>query len=322
MRDTSIVATCWTRHFKSPMPIAPTNRPPVLFSISDATDPEYLTLATSDWQPVVVARAYIESVWPRVQPYLDDGFPSKAACAFRPHFWELYLCAALLDANMDLVPRSERGGEDAGPDFLLRDGTYVEAILATPGTGADAVTEAPLGEASYIPDAAIRLRILNAIDKKRRQLETYRASNLVAMDAPFVIAINTGAVPYARHENTLPRIVRSLLPFGDLQVHVDPRTFQQLGSSYQHESAVFKRKGSSVPTDGFLSADLFGGVSAVLYSCADPLNNFPNVGADFIVVHNPTPINRIPLEYLPATYEYSVQGEFVTRTPGIFARAT
>lgn len=292
----------------------------MFFSIPDATDPEYGTLATSNWKPVVEARDYLESVWPRVQPYLDDDFLSKAARAFRPHFWELYLCAALLDAGKRLTPRSERGGGDSGPDFLLAEGIYIEAVLATAGAGADAVSEAPLGVASDVPDDAIRLRILNAIDKKRRQLENYRDADLVPADAPFVIAVNAGAVPSARHENTIPRIVRALLPFGDLRVHINPSTFEQLGTSYQYENAVFKQEGASVPTDGFLSANLLAGVSAVLYSCADPLNNLTDVGADFIVVHNAHAINRMPLKYLPAAYEYSVEGDLLTRTPGLYAR--
>lgn len=291
-----------------------------LFSNPDALDREYQSLASTDWQPAIEAREYLEELWQSAQPYLDSNFREKAAREFRSHFWELYLAAALLDHGHALVPRASRGGRDAGADLLLVDGTAIEAVRAKAGIGSDAVTEPPLGEASSVPDDEIRLRLLNALDEKRRKLDRYCSIGMHPLDKPFVVAINASAVPSARHEQELPRIVRALFPFGPYQVHLNAETLEVIGGSYTYQSAVTKRSGAPVAIDGFLGSKTLQGVSAVLYSCVDPLNRPPRLGGDFIVVHNPHARAPIALGTLPAWREYVLEADAVRIVAGSTAR--
>lgn len=131
------------------------------FSSLRATDQEYRLLKTADWSPAAEVRAFLEGIWPSVAPYLDSALPEKAAHHFRSHFWEVYLAATLVKHGVKLVPRAARGGSDAGPDLLLQDGVGVEATVARAGDGPDAVADPPIGEASWVPDDKIRLRLLN-----------------------------------------------------------------------------------------------------------------------------------------------------------------
>lgn len=241
------------------------------FAHTDAADREYQLLATSTWAPAVEARHFIEAVWPNVAPVLDEDLPAKAARLFRPHFWELYLAASFQAIGFALVPRRDRRGRDAGPDLLLTDGTAIEAVVAQPGVGPDAVTDAGTGIAVSVPDDAIRLRLLNAIDTKRLKADRYVTVGVHAAAAPFVVALNGALVPYPRSEHGLPRIVRALLPLGHLQVHLrmdrvtpasesdaaghrDASALTVTGTSYAYEASIAKASGARVQTDAFFAS--------------------------------------------------------------------
>jgi hypothetical protein len=290
------------------------------FSIRDARDEEYRVIQESDWAPAVEARAFIEALWDRGAPYLDVDLPRKASVQFRCHFWELYLACAFLDNAVPLVRRADRAGRDAGPDLLLESGTGVEAVLARAGTGSDAVPEIATGEARNVPDEKIRLRLLNALDEKRRKLERYVTTGVHKSDTPFVVAINASAVPDARHEHDLPRIVRSLLPFGPLQAHLDLESLEVTRTSYAYQASLTKSSGAGVATDGFLVGSHLAGISAVLYSCTDPLNRPSVLGGDFVLVHNPEARAPVATGGLPSAHEYIVSEGTVHHRPGIIGR--
>jgi hypothetical protein len=290
------------------------------FSIVDPPDEVYRALAASDFPHCRDARDFIEAEWPRVGPYLDADFQEKAARSFRSHFWEFYLVASLRFAGYEIVPRAERTGRDAGPDVLLKDGTAIEAVTATAGAGADAVIEGELGVARPVPDGAIRLRLLNALDEKLRKLGGYHAKGIHSEKAPFIIAVNAGDIPSVRAENTVPRIVRTLFPIGHLQYRVNVDTLEVVDSSYTFEGSVKKVKGTEIPTDGFLSREKMSGVSAVLYSCVNAVNRTSVLGGDFMLVHNPNAACPIPLRYLPVAAEFTFDGKDVRHTPGLLAR--
>jgi hypothetical protein len=292
------------------------------FTHLNAPDEIYRILANSDWQPARSAREFIENTWPRVAPFLDDDFPQKAAREFNAHFWEMYLAVALLDAECDLVTREERGSNEEGPDFLLRTGVAIEAVAKKPGTGDDAVQQLIDGTAQSVPDDRIKLRILNAIDDKRRKLARYVEKGTHSAATPFVVAVNAASVPSARLEHDLPRIVRALFPFGHLQVRINPQSMEITSSSYQRQDGVAKASGTLIRTDTFLAPDGPVGISAVLSSCTDSVNR-PNVaGGDFVVVDNPHARAPIALGTLPAREEYFLKDGAVGRTAGILTRLT
>jgi hypothetical protein len=286
------------------------------FSIEDATDDEYETLRTSDWTPAVEARGFIEESWPIVEPYLDPDFQRKASRCFHPHFWELYLVTAARHAGLLLRARDERGGSDEGPDILLANGIAIEAVAAMPGIGPDAVTEGETGVARSVPDEGISLRLLNALDEKRRKLGRYRSNQTHHEDAPFVVALNAARVPSARLEMPTPRIVRALFGIGNMQVHVERETLEHIATSHARKDSIVKSSGAEVRTNAFLSSGTLAGVSAVLYSCVDSVNRPTALGADFLVVHNPYASAPIATGVLPARSEYVLRGHELVCIPG------
>jgi hypothetical protein len=286
------------------------------FSIVDATDAEYNTLRNSDWLPAVEARRFIEDSWPAAEPYLDVDFRSKAARCFHPHFWELYLVTVANTTGLSLRARRARGGSDDGPDILLASGVAIEAVAAMPGIGPDAVTEGETGVARSVPDEGISLRLLNAVDEKRRKLDRYRSTQVLDPQAPFVIALNAARVPSARLEMPTPRIVRALFGIGHMQVHLSHDTLEHVATSHGRKDFIAKSSGAQVPADGFLSSSSFAGISAVLYSCVDSVNRPAKLGADFVLVHNPNASAPIPTGALPARNEYVLHGDELICHPG------
>ncbi len=287
-----------------------------LFGAATPTDEEYAMFVASDWPPAAEARKRLEYWWSISHQYLDANFIAKAGKRFRPHFWEMYLAASLVAEHFQLTPRAKRIGGDAGPDLVHESGIAIEAVLATGGEGPDRVTTAPEREWRSVPDAQIRLRLLNAIDTKRKKVAKYVQQGMHQAGRPFVVAVNGSATPSARRENSVPRIVRAVFPVGDSQVHINTQSLAIAGTSYGYEPELLKLSGSRISTDVFLNDNAFRQISAVLYSCVGPLNHPDRLGADFIVVHNSNAASPLPVGALPAAWEFYSDGEQVHRVRG------
>ena len=257
------------------------------------------------------ARRDFDALWATAAPFVAPDLRESARKQFQPVFWELYLAAALQHCGVRLVDRAERGLQAAGPDLLQREpAVYYEAVAVTPGVGADAVREpVPVpGKAQDVPDAAISLRLASGLREKVMRYTSYRNDGVIPADAPCVIAINAGAVPGATGESSLPRIVRTVLPFGHEVLHFDWSRRQCVGRSFEHRAALMKRSGASVPTS-FFDQPTVACISAVLYSAVDPFNCPATPGEDFVLVHNPQA--AIPLTHgqVPASCEFWVEDD-------------
>ena len=115
-------------------------------------------------------------------------------------------------------------------------------------------------------------------------------------------------VPFVFQEKTVPRIVSVLFGIGDEVVHIDRGTRQIVGYSFDRQDCITKLKGATVQTT-FFEDPGYHGISAVLYSTADPFN-YPNVpGADFLLVHNPQASARLPESYLRIGEECWSEGD-------------
>ncbi|HZF12201.1 MAG TPA: hypothetical protein VFE33_25725 [Thermoanaerobaculia bacterium] len=255
------------------------------------------------------AKSFLQSLWTRAEAYLDSDLSLKITRDFHQRFWELYLASALLDAGLPLLPRkSER--VMAGPDICISIGPerriWVEAVAVSPGTGPDAVQEATPGVAQDVPDDPIKLRLLNAFDEKYRKHSAYLKKGVVCPSDPYVIAINAAMVPSAMLEREVPRIVRSLLPFGHSVIHLDRESLKAVGSGHRYQGTVTKLSGAEIPTDAFLNST-FGSVSAVLYSWVDAFNHPDELGADLLLLHNPLALNSLDLGFLRRGHEFWVE---------------
>jgi hypothetical protein len=277
------------------------------FSPGDVLDERYQILRDDQLPIVVNGRHFVDSLWAQCQPYLDSDLPLRAQDSFQPCFWELYLAHTLLFHGVDLMPRERRRTRKKGPDLLLNDGvTWVEAVLPTGGEGADAITEPRPGTASWVPHDALKLRLLTAIREKMTKYTRYRETNVLAPRDRYVIAVGGSAIQSARSEQSIPRIVSSVLPFGAEQLHIDTTTLEIVNQSFAYQPSVEKRSGAQVRTTLFQDP-VSAPISALLYAWADEINRPDIPGTNFTIVHNPLAVNPVPLGYFPFGTEYWFQ---------------
>jgi hypothetical protein len=251
------------------------------------------------------AKIFVEALWERAYKYLDSDILKELLIQFHQRFWEIYLAAALLEAGLNLQQSSGRDGPDICIESDNGAKIWVEAVTATPGQGNDAVQEAVIGTVRSVPDDQIKLRLLNAFAEKSRKYKRYREKNWISSEEPYIIAINAAQVPSARRELEIPRIVRSLLPFGFQVLHLSRETLEVTGTSYDYQGEVIKASGTGIETTSFLNSE-YAGISAVIYSCVDAFNYPTEISKALLLFHNPLATTPLPLGFLEKGLEYWV----------------
>ncbi|PZV12099.1 MAG: hypothetical protein DCF22_13155 [Leptolyngbya sp.] len=253
------------------------------------------------------AKIFVEGLGKKAHKYLDPDVLKELPIQFHQRFWEIYLAASLLEAGLDI---QHSNGRD-GPDICIKsnDGSqvWIEAVTASPGEGSDAVQKAEIGAVRSVPDNQIKLRLLNAFSEKSRKYKRYKEKNWVALKEPYVIAINAAQVPSAILELEIPRIVRSLLPFGFQVLHLSKETLEVIETSYEYQGEIIKASGTAIETTSFLNPE-YSGISAVIYSCVDAFNYSTEISKSLLLFHNPLATNPLPLGFLKKGYEYWVDG--------------
>ncbi|MGB8699323.1 MAG: hypothetical protein WCD18_07905 [Thermosynechococcaceae cyanobacterium] len=144
--------------------------------------------------------------------------------------------------------------------------------------------------------------------KKNKRYKRYIKESWISPEAPYIIAINAAKVPSATKELEIPRIVRSLLPFGFQVLHLNRETLEETSTSYEYQGEIFKASGTKIDTTSFLNSE-FSGISAVVYSCADAFNYPDEISKSLLLFHNPLAINPLPLGFLRKGYEYWVDNQ-------------
>ena len=260
-------------------------------------------------------RTYLEAMWGQFEPYADPDFPEAIQVSFVPRYWEMYLACSLLRIGKSLLPRPQRRGS-AGPDlFVLREGQHaaVEAIAPEGGSGPDAVVEPPMGTAYQVPDEGITLRYASAIDAKRRQHEAWLKQGLVSADDPFVIAVNSGRLPYGMSDIFPPRVCKALFQIGPEYVTI--REGEAVGGGYHYRPSLTKTSGTQIPTTVFTDPQS-AAVSAVVYSDEtinrryDPRHHYDlsRVGNNLVLIHNPMASAPLPEGWLGVGLELVPRG--------------
>lgn len=115
------------------------------------------------------------------------------------------------------------------------------------------------------------------------------------------------SLPTKHSEQPIPRIVKALLCVGNLVVHLDRETGNQVGLHADYPDRINNLKGASIKTDVFLSPS-YAHISAVVYSYADWINVPSEPGKEFMLVHNPMATNPLPRGWLSAGKEYWMEG--------------
>lgn len=281
---------------------------PLFIPDINAPDLAYINIRDGETEPAKAARELVESLWQRYASYADSNFRTEIKNAFNERFWEMYLTCSLLDLNLPVsYPKP------AGPDVCLsleKGSVWIEAICPRQGSkeNPDRVPDYNFGAsvATRVPDDEVILRLRQAIETKFRVFDRYAEKGIVSQDAARVIAINGCQIPHARLEREVPRVVRCVLPIGNLQVMFprDPNAATE--SSYQYRRVVERRNGAEVETDIFFQ-DKYRTLSAVLYSSVDACNPTQRLGDDFVLIHNPRATIPVPQGMISRGREYRVR---------------
>ena len=254
-------------------------------------------------------RDILEKLWARFKPYADDNFKTAIASDFQSRLWEMYLAVTLLDLGFNLRTRVELGHE--GPDISIRSeetNIWIEAIAC--GTIPDDSAESE--NRSEPIDESLILRYTSAIAEKFKKYEKYLREGILSSSEPYIIAINSSRVPFSSPDddqpNTIPDIIKAVMPFGDYTLIVDQDTNQVVKSGYFYRPEIIKQSGNPVQTTIFLDPK-YAGISAIMYSNMN-IRDIPNrYGNDILFFHNPTATNPLPRGWLRMGREYRLGGD-------------
>lgn len=278
------------------------------FISGPASDPAYLF--TRDEPRAIERRAFVEALWHRSRQYVDRNLREDARNHFLQRFWEMYLAVTLLDRGLVLT----RHGAD-GPEFsaeVASDRIWFEAIAPTSGSGADRVPEFPIGELQPVPTSRLLLRFTNALDEKRKRYVAALEKKIIAPEDPYILAINSSAIPWPESDNGIPYFVRAFLAVGPLQITFDTNSHEVVGSSYQYIPEIRKANGAQVSTRLFFE-EQGAFCSAVIHSAVDCANHPPEFGGEFRVLRNPNAAHPISEHLFSWCTQFVVRGDEIHR---------
>jgi hypothetical protein len=229
-------------------------------------------------------RNHVDALWRIYQPFADRDFVAEFPRRPEERFWEMYLGCSLLEMGLALK-RS-----DPGPDLLIEHDAgriWIEAITPTAGdtTSADRVPDLiPIsegGSAQTVPVDKIILRYTAALEEKRLKFVAYRRKGMVAEGDICVIAISGAHLaPRGGYGDTVPYIVRAVLPFGNLYVSLDRKSLEVVDQGYTLQESIKKASGTAIPTTAFLDGE-YAGIAGVVFG-PHGIGNTPHSGLALI----------------------------------------
>ncbi len=238
-------------------------------------------------------RDQVEGLWARFREVCGDRHDhvrEDSKCALQARIWEMHLACTLQDYRHHL----ERPPGN-GPDIkvVLDDGAvvWIEATLATRGTGKDAVAESEPGFTIPNHDKML-MRYTAAVRAKLKQYRKFRTrtcdGEIFVDDAqPYVVAINAALIPHAELHAGVPDIVRSLFGLARHQFTAPVLGARgPVGLRYPLCDELLKQNGAPISTKLFCHGCSRDG-SAVLFTPLLPPTMPDLLGRDLIVVHNP-----------------------------------
>ncbi len=253
-------------------------------------------------------RVIFEELWARFCPYKDGHFLGQVKSDFAARTWEMYLGVVLLDHGFGLA-----GPRDHGPDLRVvsPDMLWIEAVVSNKGSGADAVPHIAWDGVGSVPEDQMLLRLTNSMAEKLNKYSAYLDDGIVASDAPFVIAVNSGPLEFPEDPG-MPLMVKCLLGIGHLQV-----SFFSGGAhrpSWSRRTSVIKVAGPQIPIDLFTDPE-YAGISGVIYSSTDVLNHPAQLGADCILIRNHNARNPLSKHTFPFFEQWTREGDTIRRIP-------
>jgi hypothetical protein len=245
----------------------------------------------------------IDGYWCKFAPYADSNFKQEIARGFDSRFWEMYVACTILDEGIPISKPNSKGG----PDFRIvtdKGTIFIEAVAPKPGDSdkPDSVPKRKMNTLEGLPEDEILLRYCSAIQTKYDSYKRYLECGVVGSKDAYVIAVNGCKIEQAFIEFHVPRILKAVLPIGDMQLTIEPITKSVIDQRHKYKPAIKKQSGSEVKTDLFLNPE-YSGVSGIIYSWVNYANSDPNKDHWFFI-HNPLANNQIPTGFLRIGYEY------------------
>ena len=265
------------------------------------------SLKTIDDSRIDNIRQCLEELWQCFRPYADSNFRHEFARHPHQRFWEMFLCAFLLEAGKKVIAKSDR--VQSGPDILVEEEgerVWIEAV--TPTTGElgkpDSVPEFQAdGKVHTVPDDSLLLRYLQGMDEKKKKLQSYLDNKIISPDDPCIIAINTGDQDgFGAFSGVFER---ALYPN---RTKTWGGTNWMWGPPYR----IVKSNGSYVPASIFVRAD-YQNITGVIFS-PSRIGNLASPTAEFHYFPNPNCDLRLEPKWVQWTREY-----VLCESPGHFS---
>ena len=236
------------------------------------------------------ARSSCEELWDLFESYADPEFLVEIRSNFDSRYWEMYLATYFIKEGYEIC------APKPGPDVGIRyNGCRIWFEATSPERGQEGHPDRvpdirfalPDEQLSFqdVPNEKILLRYLNSISAKRDQHALWLADRTVAPEDSFVVAINPKRLRHEMVDGDPPRILQAAYPVGSPYVALDSTTSKPVEVGYTFRDVIKKTSGARVSTGIFLSKE-YEGLSALLCSRVDAVNQSEAMGSDFQIVEN------------------------------------
>jgi hypothetical protein len=297
-----------------------------LFTDEPASDVFYRNVRAATNEYTRKARADCEALWQIYECFADAEFRTELRSNFDARYWEMYLATFLIRQGYEIS--CPKPGPDVGIKFKGRR-IWFEATSPTRGASDQADQVPPQQVVAIdrepvfqdVPNEKLVLRYLNSISAKyKEQYVRWLENGIIAPDEVFVIAINPRRLGFEYADTQPPRILQAAFTVGSPYVVIDAHTLKQVDAGYQFRDKIVKASGSFVPT-GVFHLDEYTGLSALLCSRVDAVNQPEQMGADFQLIPNPRAKIGLPDGFrLKGTYfRIEHMKDSYTATPEVYS---
>jgi hypothetical protein len=246
------------------------------------------------------AREQCEELWLHFHDLADKNFVGRFPFDFQQRWFEMYLGAALRDADLDV------SAPKPGPDFCVTVSgrqLYIEAIVPVAGHpwNPDHVAAPKYKDAdgnatfSQVPHTAITLRLAGAFHSKARAFDGYRIKGHVPRNAVCIIAINLWDIPHA-WADAQEFFMRALYGVGDRFVTFDLNGGAAVEGRHNRE-LLQGSQGHSLEVASLLS-DNHADISGVIGSAAAAGHSLQPLGDELVLMPHAAPKFPYPAGFI------------------------
>lgn len=282
--------------------------------LDPAEDPKslYAIIKNSTNPKAIEVKKSLDKLWGWYSPFADALFKKEFQRDFHARFWEMYLTCTLLKNKYTVDERTN--GISKRPDISISyDGLPIWIEAVTPSSGAeknpdrliDTLEGSNIGEVIFedLPEEQIILRYRSAIEDKYKKYAEYLKDGIINAKDCYIIAVNNSKFPKQLPDSDPPLIVKSVFPIGHPSLKIDAKSGMLMESGYTLRGFVKKSTGIEITTNIFLDSR-YSSLSGILFSNTDAVNCPDKPGSEFILVHNPLAINKLPKGFFSFGKEY------------------